>query len=185
MPITTICLLRGVNVGGNNQIKMDALRALCESLKLRGVKTYVQSGNAVFRAPDSAWPTLARRIEDAIEKNAGFRPDVILRTLPELRDVVARNPFAAREGVEPAKLLVTFLGEEPGAEAREKIRSLKAGPEELVLSGSELYIYFPNGQGQSKLSIAPLDRGAGKIKWTGRNWNTVTKLVELAASLET
>ncbi len=175
-----ICLLRGVNVGGNNKIKMDALRSICESLTLGNVQTYIQSGNVVFTAPGQDLPTLASRLESAIEKSCGFRPDVVLRTLAEMRAVVAQNPFATRDDMESNKLVVTFFD----ADAREKLPLLKVANEELRLTGRELYIYFPIGQGQSKLSFAPFDR-APKIKWTGRNWNTVTKLVEMAASLET
>lgn len=174
-----VCLLRGVNVGGNNKIKMDALRSICESLELNNPQTYIQSGNVVFTAPGKDLPALAGRIESGIEKSCGFRPDVVLRTLAQMRAVVAQNPFAAREGMEPGKLLVTFFD----GDAREKIPLLKVANEELRLVGRELYIYFPIGQGQSKLSFAPFDR-APKIKWTGRNWNTVTKLLEMAASLE-
>ena len=175
-----VCLLRGVNVGGNHKIKMDALRSLCQSLKLGNVQTYIQSGNVVFTVPGKDLPALASRLESAIEKSCGFRPDVVLRTLAEMRAVVAQNPFSAREGIEPGKLLVTFFD----ADVSEKIKSLKVSNEELRSAGRELYIYFPNGQGQSKLSFAPFDR-VPKIKWTGRNWNTVMKLVEMAASLET
>ena len=177
-----ICLLRGVNVGGHNIIKMDALRALCESLKLREVQTYVQSGNVVFEAPAGDLAALARRIENGIEKGFGCRPDVVLRSLAEMRELVARNPFAGRADVEPNKLLVVFFGAEPDVD---RVRGLKVSTEELHLVGRELYVYFPIGQGQSKLSFAPFDRGAGKVSWTGRNWNTVMKLLEMAASVET
>ena len=83
-----ICLLRGVNVGGNNKIKMDVLRSICESLKLSNPQTYIQSGNVVFGAPDQDVPALAGRVESAIEKRCGFRPDVVLRTLAQIRSVV-------------------------------------------------------------------------------------------------
>jgi uncharacterized protein (DUF1697 family) len=171
---TVIGLLRGVNVGGHNKLEMKALRALCESLKLSNVQTYVQSGNVVFQARDKDLDALARGIEGAIEKSFGFRPSIVLRTLAEMRDAVERNPFAGREGIEPGKLLCVFLGGEPAG-------PLKPVTEEVHLSRRELYIYFPDGQGKSKLSFTPL----GKIAWTGRNWNTVTKLLEMAASLET
>src|SRR5277367_389037 len=96
-----ISMLRGVNVGGHNKIKMDALRALYESLGLRDVQTYVQSGNVVFRSKETDHAKLARRIGDGIEKGFGFRPGVVLRTSTELREVMARNPFAPRKGIEP------------------------------------------------------------------------------------
>ena len=127
---------------------------------------------------------MARRIEDAIEKKFSFRPGVTLRTTAELKSVIARNPFAERREIEPGKLIVNFfLTTEPGAGMRSEILRLKAGhPEELVFGSRELYIYFPDGQGRSKLWPA-IDR-ALKKSGTGRNWNTVTKLLEMAEKLE-
>jgi uncharacterized protein (DUF1697 family) len=178
-----ISLLRGVNVGGHNKIKMDALRALYESLGLRDAQTYVQSGNVVFRTGEKNLTRLANRIENGIENSFGFRPAVILRTASELKDVIARNPFAARRGIEPSKFLVTFLAADPGQQAREKILQIKADPEELRADGRELYIYFPNGMARPKLSPAAIER-ALKTPGTGRNWNSVTKLLEIAENLE-
>src|SRR5271167_1620299 len=148
---TMISLLRGVNVGGHNMIKMDALRALCESLGHRNVQTYVQSGNVVFQTSERDTAKLAARIEGAIEKKHGFRPDVILRTASEMRQMIARNPFANRDGIEPNKLAVMFLARELESEARAAVLGIKPDPEELHLKGRELFIYFPNGMGRSKL----------------------------------
>jgi len=178
-----ISMLRGVNVGGHKKIKMEALRALYESLKLRDAQTYVQSGNVIFRTDGREISRLAKRIEDGIERKFGFRSSVILRTAAEMREVVARNPFAKRRGIEPSKLLVSFLASDPGEEAREKIRQMKCDPEEMRIEGRELYIYFPNGIGRSKLSGAALEKTL-KTPGTGRNWNSVTKMLEMAEKLE-
>jgi uncharacterized protein (DUF1697 family) len=175
-------MLRAVNLGGHNQISMDALREICLSLKLRGPQTYIQSGNVVFGTAERDPDKLAPRIESCIEKRFGFRPSVILRTASEMRDVVARNPFAARPGVEPSKLVVSFLAAAPTPETRDRVLAIKVGPEELRHSGSEFYIYFPDGQGRSKLPPA-LDRTL-KMPATARNWNTVTKLLAMAEDLE-
>ena len=178
-----ISMLRGVNVGGHNKIKMEALRALYESLKLRDSQTYVQSGNVIFRTDERDMPRLAKRIEDGIERKFGFRPDAILRTAAEMREVIAMNPFAKRRGIEPGKLLVSFLASDPGAGGREKVRQMKCDPEELRIEGRETYIYFPNGMGRSKLPWAELGKIL-KTPATGRNWNSVTKLLEMAEKLE-
>lgn len=177
-----VSLLRGVNVGGHNKIKMDALCALYESLGLRDPRTYVQSGNVIFRTKDRDLILLTTRIENAIERTFSFRPAVIARTTAELKDVIRRNPFAARRGIDPAKLHVTFLASAPGLEIRDNLRRIKPDPEELRIGGRELYIYFPNGMGCSKLP-AVIDK-ALKTPGTARNWNTVTKLLEMAESLE-
>lgn len=183
MPVI-ICMLRGVNVGGNNMIKMDALKALCVSLNLKDPQTYVQSGNVLFKTDEKDLAKLTKRIQDAIDKKIGFRPAVILRTAAELRDVIARNPFAKRSGIEPGKLLVTFLAADPGKEARAQALAIKTDPEELHIIGREAYIYFPNGQGRSKLPWPKIER-ALQTSGTGRNWNSVTKMLEIAEKLET
>jgi uncharacterized protein (DUF1697 family) len=173
-----IALLRGVNLAGHHQIKMEVLRALCESLGLRDPQTYIQSGNVVFSTTERDLPKLARRIEAAIEKKAGFRPDVILRTTDEVRHVISKNPFCKRAGIEPAKLIVTFLADEPAAQVREQVLGIKGHPEEIHVRGRELYIYFPDGMGQSKLN--PVLSRILKNTGTARNWNTINKLLQMA-----
>jgi uncharacterized protein (DUF1697 family) len=177
-----ICLLRGVNVGGHNKIKMDVLRALCESLGLCNPQPYIQSGNVVFLTKESDAVKLAAKIEDAIEKQHGFRPEVLLRTASEIRDVISRNPFADRDGIEPNKLAVMFLAREPEPNVQDAVRKIKPEIEELHLLGRELFIYFPDGMGRSKL--VPLLARALKNAGTARNWNTVVKLLEMAEKLE-
>jgi uncharacterized protein (DUF1697 family) len=178
-----ISLLRGINVGGNRKIKMDALRALYESLGLSNVQSYVQSGNVIFKTKERNLIRLTKRIEDAIEKTFGFHSHVIVRTHAELRDAIARNPFARRTGIEPGKLLVTFLAGSPTAEAVEKFRKIKADPEEMHVDGRELYIYFPNGAGRSKLPWASVEKLVG-VTGTARNWNSVMKMLEIADKVE-
>ena len=181
MPVI-ICMLRGVNVGGRNMIKMDALKALCVSLKLKDPQTYVQSGNVIFSSQEKDLAKLAKRIQDGIEKSLKFRPGIMLRTAEDLREVVKKNPFAKRTGIEPGKLLVNFLAADPGKQAREKALAIKIGPEEIHLVGREAYIYFPNGQGRSKFPWAAIERALG-TSGTGRNWNSVTKMLEIAEQM--
>ena len=106
----------------------------------------------------------------------------MLRTAAEMRDVIARNPFAARKNIDPGKLVVSFLVAAPAPDVAKRMTDIKVGPEELRVIGRELYIYFPDGQGRSKLPAA-LDRAA-KISATARNWNTVNKLLAMAEALE-
>jgi uncharacterized protein (DUF1697 family) len=176
-----IAMLRAVNVGGHQKIKMEELRALCASLKLGDPQTYVQSGNVIFTTAERDMVKLAKRIEDVLDKKFGFRPDVILRTVREMEGVIARNPFAARKDIEPGKLLVMFLARDPGAEARAQVLKIKTDPEDLRMDGAELYIYFPNGQGKTKLSWAAVNKALG-VPGTGRNWNSVTKMLEMASA---
>ena len=173
-----VSMLRGVNLG-KRRIKMDALRNLYESLGLQDPRTYVQSGNVVFGCKDRSLEKVAKRIEAAIEKQFGFQSDTILRTAAEMKDVVQRNPFAKRDDVHPGKLLVMFLDRDPGPEAGKKIAAITDVPEELYLDGRELYIYFPNGQARPTLKMTLVDK-ALNARWTGRNWNTVLALLEMA-----
>lgn len=178
-----ISMLRGINLASHKRIKMEGLRALYSSLGLRDPQTYVQSGNVIFKTAERDFAKLARRIEAGIEGAFGFRSDVIIRTSSELKDVIARNPFASRSGIEPNRLLVTFLATDPSPEAREKINKMKTDPEELWMDGRELFIYFPNGMGRTKLQLAALEK-ALKTPCTGRNWNSVTKMLAMAEKIE-
>jgi uncharacterized protein (DUF1697 family) len=178
-----ISMLRGVNVGKHNRVKMDELRRLYASLKLREPQTYVQSGNVIFRTDERDLMRLSKRIESAIEKKFGFQSDVVLRSTAQLREVMARNPFAKRRGIEPGKLLVTFLASDPGEEARVALRAIKCAPDELWIDGREAYIYFPNGVGRPTLSWHTIPKIL-KVSGTGRNWNSVTKMLEMAEKME-
>jgi uncharacterized protein (DUF1697 family) len=182
MPVI-ISMLRAVNVGGHNKIKMEELRALCTSLKLRNPQTYVQSGNVIFHTDERDTSAVAKRVCGGIERKFGFTADVICRTMAEMRDVIARNPFAKRREIEPGKLLVYFLASDPGADARKCALTIKADPEEMRISERELYIYFPNGQGRSKFPWAAVNKTL-KTPGTGRNWNSVVKMLEIAAQME-
>jgi uncharacterized protein (DUF1697 family) len=182
MPVL-VSMLRGVNLGPHNRIKMDALRAVYTSLKLEHPRTYVQSGNVIFRTKGKSSPQLANKIQGAIQNKFGCCPDVILRTPDELRKAIAASPFADRPSLEPGKILVTFLDAEPCREAAAALAKFKDYPEELHLKGRELYIYFPNGAGRSKLPWSSVERFL-KVTGTARNWNTVTSMLKLAEEME-
>jgi uncharacterized protein (DUF1697 family) len=182
MPIYA-SMLRGVNIGGHNKIKMEELRSLFESLGFSNPQSFIQSGNVVFSTRQRNATVLSKRISDAIERTFGFRPAVLLRTTLELRAVVAASPFADRKGIDPSKLAVTFLEVAPGAEIRTKLLAIDCAPEELRVHGRELYIYFPNGMARPKLSMAMVERIL-KTSCTGRNWNTVQKLLAMAEAME-
>jgi uncharacterized protein (DUF1697 family) len=178
-----VSMMRGMNLGPHNRVKMVELCALYEKLKLRDAQSYVQSGNVIFRTEEKDLGALAKRIEAEIEKRFGFRTPVILRTTAELREAIAKNPFAKRREIEPSKLLVTFLDREPGKEIREQVLKMETAPEELRMDGREVYIYFPNGMARPKMKWAAVERVL-KTQWTGRNWNSVQKILAMAEKLE-
>jgi len=177
-----IAMLRGVNVGTHNRISMEALRALCGALDWQGAKTYVQSGNVVFGSRERNLSALTRQFEGAFEKEFGFRATLVLRTAAEMRTVIANNPFATRKEIEPGKLHVVFLAEALSPEASKQLEAVKAGPEEIKAGPREVFVYYPNGSGQSKLP-ALMDRILKKAG-TARNWNSVTNLLEMADQMK-
>ena len=178
-----VSLLRGVNVGGHNKIRMEALRELYQSLGLHNPRTHIQSGNVIFGSKERNLKALANRISKALEDDLGIKAEVVLRSAAEIEDVIVRNPFRGRSDVEPNRLHVFFLNQDPPAEATRNIRELNGGPEELHLVGRELYVFFPTGVSGSKLPPAAIDR-AVKVPGTARNWNTVNKLLELTRAFE-
>jgi uncharacterized protein (DUF1697 family) len=179
MPVF-IGLLRAVNVGGRS-LKMQDLREVCMACELQNVHTYLQSGNVLFKATERKPKTVASILEAALERKLGFRPDVILRTTDELRTVISKNPFAKRRDIAPNKLHVLFLADELGENTRKALLALESDGEELRCGGRELYIYFPEGIGRSR--FMPRVSRLLKNSATARNWNTVTKLLELADQL--
>ena len=173
-------MLRAVNVGGHNKIKMDELRELCESLGFGEPRTFIQSGNVIFRAKEKSLAAIGAKLEAGIEGRFGFRPDAILRTAATLEAAMAASPFAGRD---PAKSHITFLKSDPGDRARAQAMAIKIDPEEMHAIGSELHTYYPLGQGKSKFPAAAVQKAIG-VPGTARNLNSVAKMLEMARELE-
>ncbi|CAN7252744.1 DUF1697 domain-containing protein [Rhizobium leguminosarum] len=167
-----VALLRAVNVGGTGPLPMAELKAICEGLGFSDVKTYIQSGNVLFRS-DDAEKTVGERLDEALGKTMGKRPGVMVRSRRELDGIVAGAPFPKAK---PNFLLVHFLPEKPPGDALEKM--VAPDGEEAKLAGREICVHYPNGSGRSKLKLPALKPG------TSRNLNTVRKLAEMAAALE-
>jgi len=177
---TRVSLLRGINVGGNKKIKMAELKALYESLGFTDVKTLLQSGNVVFKGANADTDPIGQQIEASIRKQFGFESKIIMRSADEWRMVVARHPFSAEQLAEPGKILVTFLQSEPDDESLATLQATHNGPEVIHSSGQELYIFYPEGMGRSKLDNGFIERKLGCVA-TGRNWNTVNKILGLCS----
>jgi uncharacterized protein (DUF1697 family) len=176
---TYISLLRGINVGGNKIIPMKALKTLYETLGFANVRTLLTSGNVVFETPRDDAGAMKTEIEQGIAATFGCQSVIILRTPEDLRAVVAACPFSEVERAQGSKLLVMFLLAAPTQTGIERLMSEHVGSEMMHVISRELYIFFPDGMGQSKLGNPQLERRLGAIG-TGRNWNTVLKLVALA-----
>jgi uncharacterized protein (DUF1697 family) len=171
-----IALLRGINLGSHNRVSMPELRELLDGHGHKDVETLVQSGNIVFTSRLSP-RRLERDLQKLIADGLGVDTPVIVRTRDELADVIARDPFG--DVVDNPKLYqVTFLAEEPPADVARELAEVDVAPERLELSGRELYTWHPDGIQRSKVDRM---RTAKRLPTgTARNWNTVTKLLELA-----
>jgi len=175
---TYIALLRGINVGGNKIIKMLDLKAMFQTLGFENVRTYIQSGNVVFESDEGSESLLTGVIERKIHEVFGFEVSVIIRTLAEMENVIANDPFQLSEPEEFKRWYVTFLPAEPSAEALDKLRTYENGPDKVRFVGREMYILYEVSVSQSPLFKVPFDRILG-MTLTARNWNTVNKLVTM------
>jgi uncharacterized protein (DUF1697 family) len=173
-----IALIRGINVGGHKKLKMADVKVLCEGLGLLDVRTHLQSGNVVFKSSRTDRAALARELEAAFQVDA----KVILRTAAELRKAVAANPMVEEAQRGPSHYVIAFLSDKPAAAAMQSLSGAYKGPETMELHGAELYIDYGPGMGTSKLTNALIERKLG-VSATVRNWNTITKLVEIAETL--
>ncbi len=175
---TFVALLRAVNLGGRRRVPMATLRKLFEANGHAEVLTYIASGNVVFDSPKRSIGRLADRLEVAILEEFGFEVDVVVRSAAEVADVVAQNPFQDAPAARKALLYVAFArGPIAGADLSID-RSF--APDEYSVGRFAIYLHRPAGFSQpTKLTDAFLARIAGSPVTT-RNWNTVTKLAELA-----
>jgi len=173
-----VSLFRGINVGGHHKIRMGDLKELHEALGLSDVFPYIQSGNVVFNSDEADVTQLRRHIEDGFEKKFGFHAEVLVRTSTELQDIIEKNPFHDQQSKESKWVVVMFLATRPDDTAQEDLLKTYVGPEELFIIGKELYIYYPNGIGRSKLSNSLIEKKL-KTVGTARNWNTILQLQKL------
>jgi uncharacterized protein (DUF1697 family) len=176
---TWIALLRGINVGGNRRVPMAELRAALEGIGLEDVRTYIVSGNVVFRSRRSDAAALGREIEAAIEQRFGFPVAVVLRTASEMRLVVERDPLPDASAADPAHRYAIFLSADPARERLAAIDARAVEPDVFVAGDRVIHAWYRGGLQASKLAGRLTDRGLG-VTATARNWNTVRKLVELA-----
>jgi uncharacterized protein (DUF1697 family) len=175
-----VALLRGINVGGNRKVPMAPLRSLVEGLGHTEVETLLQSGNVVFTADEEATGAPADALAAAIEAEFGFAVAVLVRTKADLVRVIAANPFPDARA-EPKYLHVAFSSRPVTVEALAGIDAERFAPDEYRVGQDELYLWFPNGSGRSKLTIQLFEKALA-ADLTARNWNTVTKLRDLLAS---
>ena len=180
-----VALLRSVNVGGRNRVPMAELRAMVESLGMRSVLSYVQSGNLVFDASGSP-AKAAEAIEEGISATFGLEVPVIVRTSRQVAGILRAHPFAL-PGVDPRTVHVTFLAGPPEADRAEALARTAAearedgafGDDRFEMAGTDIFLHCPGGYGETKLNNGFFERRTGVVA-TSRNWRTVTTLAAMA-----
>jgi len=173
-----VALLRGINLAGRRRVAMAPLRELLTERGYADVRTHLQSGNVVLRAP--AGPRgIERDLAEAIEARFGFPVAVIVRSAGQLATVIAEEPFGD-EVTEPKLYQVSFLAGPAPDGTEQRLQAVAAGGERVRVSGREIYTWHPDGVGRSRLAGALGARSAGVVATT-RNFRTVCALAELAA----
>jgi uncharacterized protein (DUF1697 family) len=191
---TFISLLRGINVSGQNKIRMPELKGLYESLNLVNVVTYNQSGNVIFDCTEQVPATIVRFLEAEITGSFGLSVKVLLRDKEGFQEIIGSNPFVNQRNEDPERQYVTFLSEAPAELALRNLvfhaagdsvgsnfkRESEAGDEdEYFVYDREIYLFCPNGYGRTKFSNTYFERKLG-LAATTRNWKTVNALYEMA-----
>ena len=175
---TYISILRGINVGGNRIIKMDALRKLYEDLGFTNIRTYIQSGNVVFQDNTTDPKDLEYRISQKIRENYTFNVPVILKTKDELGILYKNNPFIPKYDNNLEKLHVTLFSDQPKQSDIESFNVI-SGYDEYAFGYSVVYLYCPSGYGKTKLSNQYLEQKL-KVNATTRNWKTLIELIKIS-----
>ena len=176
---TYISLIRGINVGGHKIVKMDELRKVIDKIGFENVQTYVQSGNIVFTTSRQSPSGLSKKIEDVIKKKFGHDAAVITKTAEEIAAAIHDNPFLKNKAIDVEKLHVTFLSGIPEPSSVKRLETIPSGDDQFRWRENILYLYLPNGAGNSKLASAPFEKLLG-VRVTTRNWRTVNSLHQMA-----
>ncbi|MGA7409753.1 MAG: DUF1697 domain-containing protein [Bryobacteraceae bacterium] len=174
---THVALLRGINVGGKNILPMKDLAQIFLDAGCADARTYIQSGNVIFKAPSRLLENLCGGITERIGVQFGYQIPVVLRTAAQLADAIANNPFM-KPGADLKALFVLFLADLPGAQAIAKLDPDRSLPDAFVVRNREVYLHLPNGAARTKLTNSYFDSKLATVS-TFRNWATVLKLLEL------
>jgi uncharacterized protein (DUF1697 family) len=167
-------LMRAVNVGGKGSLPMADVRDMLAEAGFDRPETLLASGNAIVGS-DLPPDEVERRFEAGIDKRFGFKTDVLVRDVDQLKTIIASNPYPEFAKERPSTFIVYFLRGEPNGDLAD-LKPFCVFGEEIAVGPGCLYLCYPEGSGTSKLSGATIERKL-KVRGTGRNWNTVGKLV--------
>ncbi len=172
-----VALLRGLNLGGKNRMAMTDLAQLFVEAGCTDVRTFIQSGNVVFKASQSKLEKLPAVIAKSITERFGYNTSVVLRTVEQLGETIQNNPFL-KAGAAEGELHVYFLASVPDARKIASLDPSRSSPDAFFVRGRDVYLKMPNGMARTKLSNAYFDSKLATIS-TARNWRTILKLFEL------
>ena len=176
---TYIALLRGINVGGKNRLSMGDLARMFEDAGCLSVRTYIQSGNVIFVSTPSGSRRARETVAATVFDTMGTDVPIILRSVNELTQVVAENPFLSNSQ-SLRTLHVGFLADPPPSSLVSCLDPNRSPPDAFAVSGSEIYLHLPNGMARTRFTTAYLERTLA-TRGTFRNWRTVLSLLRIAA----
>ncbi len=180
--ITYITLLRGINVSGKNPIKMAELRTSLSGLDFSDLKTYIQSGNIVFKSKLKNEGRISNSIKEIIKKDFGFEVPTMTFTEEYLNNIIEKNPYLKDSSIELKTLHVTFLAEKPTAEKIKEIKNSDFLPDSFALGENAIYVHCPNGYGRTKINNTFFEKKLS-VQATTRNWKTTLKLRDMTMEI--
>ncbi len=178
---TYIILLRAVNVLGHNKMKMDVLRECLASLNLSNISTYIQSGNLVFNSENTDTTELKKIVENAINKQFGYKVTVFVKNVMHFTEISANNPYINERNEDKDRLYVTFFSDIPDKEHILKLSGYLINPDEFIIKSDFAYLYVASGYGKTKINNGFFEKNL-KIDATTRNWKTINKLLSMAGN---
>jgi uncharacterized protein (DUF1697 family) len=173
-----LALLRGINVSGHNMIKMEALKTTLEAIGFTNVVTYIQSGNVFVETEEESGFGVGFKIKQEIFKTFGHEVPVIVIGENDLELCFKNNPFLKQKDVDTKKLYVAFISKELSSSAINELKISQFKPDEAVIDGNRIFIKYDIGAGKTRLDQKYIEKKLNVIA-TIRNWNTVTKLLEM------
>ncbi len=176
---TYISILRGINVSGKNLIKMNSLKEMYEDMGFQNVKTYIQSGNVVFQGRETNLMELEELITEGILKRFALNVPVLVQEYSELKSILSLNPFLNDPKEDISKLYTIFLSKSPEKHFAERIDSELYLPDRFYIMERTIYLFCPNGYGNTKLNNNFFENKLG-VKATTRNWRTLMELVKMS-----
>ena len=173
-----LALLRGINVSGHNMIKMEALKTTLEATGFTNVVTYIQSGNVFVETVEESGFGVGFKIKQEIFKTFGHEVPVIVIGKNDLELCFKNNPFLKQKDADTKKLYVAFISKELSSSAINELKISQFKPDEAVIDGNRIFIKYDIGAGKTRLDQKYIEKKLN-VTATIRNWNTVTKLLEM------